>query len=722
MDNQRSNKMEAKGMTSSFKRPYSRLIMLVLLLAAVVSSSTRIIAHAAVNVPDNIRVALFVNLGTKYQSLTPLATLQSAGGMKISWRDPQYTFPVDSVPAGQGARFAMDGYRALILETADFNAAITVLKKIQATSSSALVTQLTKSGKTVYQVTEGVYSSAVGASTALTKWTSAGVASGIQTLLSARAIGPWAVEAGPYASTAEAAAAANMIGNAGLDAFVALKPKDGILSYVVRVGQEQDASTLSALQQAASAAGGLNVRVPAADEPYISVRTDMTYNGTANKPISLYAIPAGAGAVLRADPEGAAGIQVIERSKRTYRGSMEMSVLNQSLAVVNDVNFEQYLYSVVGAEVGSSWPIEAQKAQAVAARSYAIASSFGYQIANVVDTTNSQAYNGTNSENANSTNGVTQTAGEILTMGGKIVSAVFSSNAGGVTADNTLEIWGGDNSFLATNVQSPDTGPQKDKHEWYYVAIPSGQTGYIRDDLLTDSGQTHVSGAKLLRVTSDGTAVRSSPQIATNVEPIARVGSGTLVVQLNKMIENTDYSWIEANFKPEQLLAALNKRAKSPITGPLLTLEVSKRGPSGRVTEVKANGAAVNVGVGDNLRGALNGLKSTLFSIEETGRYSILNGAGIERELPVQSGVLQVVGSDGVARSVTDESFYIMDGNGSLRAATTSPKFVFSGKGNGHGVGMSQWGARGLAEQGYDYQYILKYYYKNVTIEKDAQT
>jgi stage II sporulation protein D len=719
MDNQRSNKMEAKGMTSNFKRPYSRLIMLVLLLAVVVSSSTRIIAHAAVNVPDNIRVALFVNLGTKYQSLTPLATLQSAGGMNISWRDPQYTLPVDSVPAGQGARFAMDGYRALILETADFNAAITVLKKIQASSSSALVTQLTKSGKTVYQVTEGVYSSAAGASTALTKWTSSGVASGIQTLLSARAIGPWAVEAGPYASAGEAAAAAEMIGNAGLDAFVALKPNDGILNYVVRIGQEKDASTLSALQQAASAAGGLNVSVPAADEPYVSVRTDI---GSANNPISLYAIPAGAGAVLRADPEGAAGIQVIERSKRTYRGSMEMSVLNQSLAVVNDVNFEQYLYSVVGAEVGSSWPIEAQKAQAIAARSYAIASGLGYQIAHVVDTTNSQAYFGTNSENANSTNGVTQTAGETLTMGGKIVSAVFSSNAGGVTADNTLEIWGGDNSFLATNVQSPDTGPQKDKHEWYYVAIPSGQTGYIRDDLLTDSGQTHVSGAKLLRVTSEGTAVRSSPQIAANVEPIARVASGTLVVQLNKMIENTDYSWIETNFKPEQLLAALNKRAKSPIAWPLLTLEVSKRGPSGRVTEVKANGAAVNVGVGDNLRGALNGLKSTLFSIEETGRYSILNGAGIERELPDQSGMLQVVGSDGLTRSVTDETFYIMDGNGSLRAATTSPKFIFSGKGNGHGVGMSQWGAKGLAEQGYDYQYILKYYYKNVTIEKDAQT
>jgi len=62
-----------------------------------------------------------------------------------------------------------------------------------------------------------------------------------------------------------------------------------------------------------------------------------------------------------------------------------------------------------------------------------------------------------------------------------------------------------------------------------------------------------------------------------------------------------------------------------------------------------------------------------------------------------------------------------MDGSGQLRAATSEPRFVISGQGNGHGVGMSQWGARGLAEQGYDYQYILQYYYKNVSIEKDAE-
>jgi len=44
--------------------------------------------------------------------------------------------------------------------------------------------------------------------------------------------------------------------------------------------------------------------------------------------------------------------------------------------------------------------------------------------------------------------------------------------------------------------------------------------------------------------------------------------------------------------------------------------------------------------------------------------------------------------------------------------------FLFVGKGNGHGVGMSQWGAKGLADQGYDYKAILQYYYKNVELVK----
>ncbi len=704
-------------MTLIAKSSYSRLLLLILILTAVVSGSTRVIVHAAVDVPDNIRVALFLNLGTnKYQSLTSIATLRSAGGINLSWRDPQYNLPAGTVPAGQNVRFAVDGYRAMIVETADFNAAFAVLKKVQASSSAAFVTQLSKSGKTVYQVSEGVYSSAGGAASALAKWTNAGVASGVQSLLSARAAGPWAVEAGPYSSAEEAAGAAEMIGNAGLDAFVALKPNEGALSYVVRIGQEKDSSTLASLQQAASAAGGLNVRIPEAGESYAVMRKDMTDNGSANKPISLYAIPAGSASVLRADPGGAGGIEVIERKKRTYRGSMEISVQNNSLAVINDVEFEQYLYSVVGTEVGSSWPPEAQKAQAVAARSYALAGGMAFKVAHVVDTTVSQAYYGIGAENGNSTAGVNATTGEVLAYNGKIISALFSSNAGGITADAT-EGWGNSDPAMNGAVVSPDSGPQKGKMEWYRIATASGQTGYIREDLVADSDQKSAAGIKQMRVKSDGATLRAKPLIESDA--LARLSIETLVVPLGKVSEDTVYSWVEGPVTSEQLLASLKKKDSS-LTGPLHTLEVSGRGPSGRAIELKANGNVVNIEDPDNLRSAMGGVRSTLFSIEETGRLTLLNDLGTTRELPKDSGSIQIVGANGENRSVNEGNLFLIDGNGQVRVATMDASFVISGKGWGHGIGLSQWGARGLAEQGYDYQYILKYYYKNVTIEKDA--
>ncbi|MFC4600380.1 SpoIID/LytB domain-containing protein [Cohnella hongkongensis] len=704
--------------SASTKTKPVRLLLLVLLSAALALSSSPIVARAAVVVPETIRVALFLNLGAgKYQAITPTATLSSEGGMRLIWSDGQTNAPIGSVPAGQAAIFAMDAYRALVLETADYNAAVASLKIIQASSSAGAITQLGKSGQTVYQVTEGAYSSAAGASAALAKWTSAGAASG-PALSKARVVGPWAVETGAYPSLAEAQAAADRLGDAGLEAFVALKPRGNALQFVVRVGQEQDASKLASLRQAAAAAGGANLRIPEAGEPYATMRQNVTQ---ADGAATWYALAAGASSVIRAEPAGADGILLAERSKRTYRGHLEVSVLNQSLAVVNEVPFEQYLYSVVGVEVGQSWPLEAQKAQAVAARTYALFAGTGYQIANVVDTTLSQAYYGIGSENANSTAGVDATAGEVLTYGGKPINAVFSANAGGKTADNRIEIWGGDNSYFSAAAPSPDEGPEQGKMMWYHVALSNGMNGYIRSDLLVDSGRKHVSGAKIWRVSEDGVAVRSRPQIVSTVEPLTRLNTGELVVELKQVPEYNDFSWIEAPMTPDRLLEALNKRAKTPIAGPLRTLEVSKRGPSGRATEVKANGVAVDVGVGDNLRGALGGIKSTLISIEETGRFTIVGGGGRTREVPGQGGTLQVAGADGKARSLTASNVYVMDGDGGLRAATTSPGFVISGNGYGHGVGMSQWGARGLAEQGYDYQYILKYYYQNATIEKDAK-
>ncbi|WP_123041268.1 SpoIID/LytB domain-containing protein [Cohnella candidum] len=699
-------------------RTTSRYIAACLLVLILLSGSARITAYAAVNVPDTIRVGLFLNLPSRnFTSLTPAATMQSTAGLSIAWRDPQFTAAIGSAAPGETVRFAMDAYRAIVLETADLNGAIATLKKVQTSSSAAFLTKLTKAGKPVYQVSEGIYSTSAAAGTALTKWKSAGAANGVAALAAPKVGGPWSLESGPYGSLNDAQAAADQIGVAGLDAFPAVKVVNGAPAFYVRIGQEADAAGASALQPAAAAAGGLNVRVPAAGDPYALVRQDMTLSGAAGAPSFLYAIPANAGVVLRAEPAGDGTIQLTERSKRFYRGAMEMSVLANSLAVVNEVNFEQYLYSVVGAEVGSGWPPEAQKAQAVAARSYAVASGTGFQIANVVDTTLSQAYNGVGSENANSTAGVNATAGEVLTFEGKVVSAVFSSNSGGVTADNKTEVWGSDTGYLAGGISSPDDGPQAGLLDWYDVALASGQRGYVRSDLLADAGR-NAAGIPVMTVTADSTAVRVRPKVESSADPIARLSAGTIVYPIKKVLENTAYSWVEVPSSPEDLLASLNKYVK--VTGPLQTLEVTGRGPSGRVTQVTANGIPLVLKSPDSWRSALGGARSTLLSIEETGRMSVLGENGTTRELPKEAGSLQILGADGASRSADGQNVFVMDASGQARVVTPKPSFILSVKGYGHGLGMSQYGAKKLAEQGNDYRYILQYYYKNVMIEKDA--
>lgn len=104
--------------------------------------------------------------------------------------------------------------------------------------------------------------------------------------------------------------------------------------------------------------------------------------------------------------------------------------------VVNIIPFETYLKGVVPSEVPATWPMEAIKAQAVAARTYAIFEVLGApagRIYHVDDTVQYQAYLGASSETASTNQAVEKTAGEVLTFQGEIIKAYFSADSGGYT-------------------------------------------------------------------------------------------------------------------------------------------------------------------------------------------------------------------------------------------------------------------------------------------------
>lgn len=127
---------------------------------------------------------------------------------------------------------------------------------------------------------------------------------------------------------------------------------------------------------------------------------------------------------------------------RWYRGRIRLIGSNGSFTVVNHINLEEYLYSVVGAEAIPSWPLEALKSQAVAARTYALyerskASGKAYD---VDATTMDQVYKGLNSEYVSTHEAVDQTSGQAMTYNGKAILAVFHSSSGGHT-ENVEDVW-----------------------------------------------------------------------------------------------------------------------------------------------------------------------------------------------------------------------------------------------------------------------------------------
>jgi stage II sporulation protein D len=118
-----------------------------------------------------------------------------------------------------------------------------------------------------------------------------------------------------------------------------------------------------------------------------------------------------------------------------YRGSLLISASGSSMTVVNALDLEDYVRGVISAESPSAWPAEALKAQAVAARTYAITTDAGGGAFDQYADTRSQVYRGVAAETANTDAAVSATKGQVVTYGGQPVTTYFFSTSGGETED-----------------------------------------------------------------------------------------------------------------------------------------------------------------------------------------------------------------------------------------------------------------------------------------------
>lgn len=167
-----------------------------------------------------------------------------------------------------------------------------------------------------------------------------------------------------------------------------------------------------------------------------------------------------------------AGASPLTFGGRAYRGAFQLLVVNDKLRLVNHVGLEAYLYGVVPNESPHDWPAPALQAQAVVARSYALASLKPAADFDVYTDTRSQVYRGRAREFPETNEAVDITAGKVVYYGGEIARTFFFSTSGGRTAA-IQDVWPkAEPEPYLVSVEDPydDVSPY---HNWGPVTVPS---------------------------------------------------------------------------------------------------------------------------------------------------------------------------------------------------------------------------------------------------------
>ncbi len=211
--------------------------------------------------------------------------------------------------------------------------------------------------------------------------------------------------------------------------------------------------------------------------------------GKLNPMASLSAQPNGAGIAIE---RLGAREMIIEPTEngyvwigdRWYRGRTRLIRQGGSLTAINHVDLEDYLYSVVGAEAISTWPIEALKAQAVAARSYALykRNRESNGIYDVDTTVGTQVYKGLDSEYTTTHEAVNSTLGQVMTYQNQVILAAFHSASGGHT-ENVEDVWTSPLPYLRAVVDYDQQSPVFEWNQVFPVSKISslvGRVGRIR--------------------------------------------------------------------------------------------------------------------------------------------------------------------------------------------------------------------------------------------------
>ncbi|MHB1456170.1 MAG: SpoIID/LytB domain-containing protein [Armatimonadota bacterium] len=278
----------------------------------------------------------------------------------------------------------------------------------------------------------------------------------------------------------------------------------------------------------------------------------------------------------------------------SYRGWIEVRPRSGGLLVINHIDIEDYLRGVLPDEMPQRWPFEAYTAQAIVARSYALANlsrhaGEGYDLCSL---THCQVYHGVWHERAETNNAVRATSGLVLAYQGNPIPAPYHSTCGGVTTDGLYD-------------------------------------GHRKEPFLKPVSDT----------VNSKTYCATSPHFRwKGVASTVNIAEALRIDKVKTPLDASDMKILKSDASGRAILISLIGNTTNDVSGYDLMMSAGRH--LGWQT-----------------------IKSTKFSIRRSGS-----------------------------------------------------KMVFEGKGLGHGMGMCQWGARGMADKGHSFKEILKHYFPKCQI------
>ena len=420
-----------------------------------------------------------------------------------------------------------------------------------------------------------------------------------------------------------------------------------------------------------------------------------------------------------------------------------------NITVINYVGLEDYVKGVLPYEIDPDWPAEAQKAQAVCARSFALGTSKHNEYYELCNTTNCQVYLGANRATEASDAAVDATQGEYLTYNGEPVIGYFFSSDGGATED-AVNVWGGDYPYLQGKEDPYETydsswsvtlTAEEIRQKLVSAGYSIGTVANVEVTRRTDTDNvnevtvTDTTGKQVVIRRDDCRTVFGLDSIRYTITPNASASTAATLPQSTSVkiqpsthvvtvdgerVDPQGYNINGYNFYKLRDIAYILNGTDSQFNVTwdgannriVLTDDAAYQEVGGEMTS-SASAEIKNVSESDSTI-VLDGktLSLTGYRINGNNYYKIRDvgsALGFSVDFDPETEIVLI----GSANAGQDDT---QDDPNDETPITNAASYTFNGSGWGHSVGMSQWGAYGMAQQGFGYEDILKFYFTGIEI------